>query len=93
MKLRTASFEIRNTRLSKRRVVDMELVTAIMKHEPPLLRELSVNGQTWEVCSRVNLTIHDKLPLLKTCAAQNVKHRVPGKKPKMELSLLRFTNN
>ncbi|KAF9444948.1 hypothetical protein P691DRAFT_735742 [Macrolepiota fuliginosa MF-IS2] len=47
-KLHTASFDIRNIRLSRRRVVDMELVTAIMKHGPPLLRKFSVNGQTWE---------------------------------------------
>ncbi|KAF7760029.1 hypothetical protein Agabi119p4_11724 [Agaricus bisporus var. burnettii] len=47
-KLHTASFNIRNIRSSKRRVIDMELVTAIMRHGPPLLRRLSVNGQSWE---------------------------------------------
>jgi hypothetical protein len=50
-KLHTASFEIKNVRLSKRKIVDMELVTAIMKHGSPLLRRLTVNGQTWEVRS------------------------------------------
>jgi hypothetical protein len=49
-KLHTASFNIRNIRLAHRHIIiDIELITAIMKHGPPLLRRLSVNGQSWEV--------------------------------------------
>ncbi|KAF5347299.1 hypothetical protein D9756_009892 [Leucocoprinus leucothites] len=47
-KLHTASFNTKNIRLGKRRVIDMELVATLLKHGPPHLRTLSVNGQTWE---------------------------------------------
>lgn len=45
--LHTAFFNIKNTRLSRWHVIDLELVSAIIKQGPVKLRMLSINGQTW----------------------------------------------
>ncbi|KAJ3565671.1 hypothetical protein NP233_g7486 [Leucocoprinus birnbaumii] len=61
-RLRIAGFNFKNIRLSRRDVVDMELVTALLKNGPPVLKVLCINGQIYEVAHISSHTLH-RIPI------------------------------